>query len=57
VERCSNIISKVGESMGEYDFFFKWLTDPTSDQLNELIGKIDKALKPMKCLYTITTKR
>ncbi len=57
VERCSNIISKSGESLGEYDFFFEWFVDPTTDQLNELIGKIDKTLKPLKCMYTITTKR
>jgi hypothetical protein len=57
VERCSNIISKSGESLGEYDFFFEWFVDPTMDQLNELIGNIDKTLKPLKCMYTITTKR
>ncbi len=57
VERCSNIISKSGESLGEYDFFFEWFVNPSSDQLNDLIEKIDKALKPLKCMYTITTKR
>lgn len=56
VERCSNIISKSGESLGEYDFFFEWFVDPSTDQLNELIENIDKALKPLKCMYTITTK-
>ena len=56
VERCSNIISKSGESLGEYDFFFEWFVDPSTDQLNELIGKIDGVLKPLKCMYTITTK-
>ena len=56
VERCSNIISESGESLGEYDFFFEWFVDPSTDQLNELIGKIDAALKPLKCMYTITTK-
>ncbi len=56
VERCSSIISKSGESLGEYDFFFEWFVDPSTDQLNDLIGKIDKALKPLKCMYTITTK-
>ena len=56
VERCSNIISKSGESLGEYDFFFEWFVKPSTDQLNELIENIDKALKPLKCMYTITTK-
>jgi hypothetical protein len=56
VERCSNIISKSGGSLGEYDFYFEWFVDPSTDQLNALIEKIDKALKPLKCMYTITTK-
>ena len=56
VERCSNIISKSGESLGEYDFYFEWFVDPSTDQLNALIEKIDKALNPLKCMYTITTK-
>ena len=57
VERCSSIISGSGESLGEYDFFFEWFVDPTTDQLNDLIEKIDENLKPLKCMYTITTKR
>jgi hypothetical protein len=56
VERCSNIISQSGESLGEYDFFFEWFVDPTMDQLNTLIEKIDTALKPLNCMYTITTQ-
>ena len=30
VERCNNIISKSGEQLGEYDFFFEWFTGPSS---------------------------
>lgn len=56
VERCSNIISKSGESLGEHDFFFEWFTEPNMDQLNGLIGKIDEAMAPLGCKYTITTK-
>ena len=56
VERCGTIISDSGETLGEYDFFFEWFVDPTMDQLNDLIGKVDEALKPLKCMYTITTK-
>ena len=55
-ERCSTIISKSGEKLGEYDFFFEWFTDPSMDQLNMLIGKIDEALAPLGCKYTIATK-
>jgi hypothetical protein len=57
VERCSTIISKSGEKLGEYDFFFEWFTEPTIDQLNQLIEKIDEALSPLGCKYTITTKK
>ncbi|MCW4036437.1 MAG: hypothetical protein NWE75_04515 [Candidatus Bathyarchaeota archaeon] len=56
IERCSNIISKSGESVGEYDFYFEWFTDPNIDQLNDVIEKVDNALAPLGCKYTITTK-
>lgn len=56
VERCHNIISKHGQKLGEYDFFFEWFEKPEISQLNELIRKIDAALKPLGCLYTITTR-
>jgi hypothetical protein len=55
-ERCDTIISKSGERLGDYDFFFEWFTGPTSDQLNELIEKIDETLAPVGCKYSITTK-
>src|SRR3990170_2900523 len=42
--RCSKMISRSGERVGEYDFYFEWFTPPTVDQLNDLIRKIDKAL-------------
>ncbi len=56
VKRYHNIISKHGQKLGEYDFFFEWYEKPKGSQLNDLIGKIDDALKPLGCLYTITTK-
>ena len=57
VERCDTIISKSGEKLGEYDFFFEWFTRPTMAQINELIEKIDGALTPLGCKYTITTEK
>jgi len=57
VERCSTIISKSGERLGEYDFFFEWFTKPSMEQLNGLIEKIDEAIEPLGCRYTITTKK
>lgn len=56
-ERCSKIISKFGESLGDYDFFFEWFKDPTQAEINDLIAKIDMALALLGCRYTITTKR
>ena len=56
-ERCSNIISESGEALGEYDFFFEWFEEPSVGQLHELVERIDGALGPLGCLYSITTKR
>jgi hypothetical protein len=56
VERCGNIISKSGEKLGEYDFFFEWFTKPTQNQVNDLIEVIDEKLAPLGCKYTLTTK-
>ena len=56
MERCNTIISKSGQKLGDYDFFFEWFTEPTMDQLNQLIEQIDEALTPIGCRYTITTK-
>ena len=57
VERCENIISRSVASLGEHDFFFEWFKKPSQEQLNELIEKIDEALAPLGCYYTITTKK
>jgi hypothetical protein len=56
-ERCNKIISKSGEMLGEYDFFFEWFKDPNQKEINDLITKIDAALTPLGCKYTITTKK
>lgn len=56
VKRCHSIISKHGQKLGEYDFFFEWYEEPETSQLIDLIRKIDEALKPLGCRYTITTK-
>ena len=57
VERCDKIISKSEVSLGEYDFYFEWFTEPTVEQLNELIEKIDETLTPIGCRYSITNKK
>jgi hypothetical protein len=55
-ERCDTIISKSGESLGEYDFYFEWFTKPNMKQVEDLIERIDEALTPLGVKYTITTK-
>ena len=55
-QRCGKIISKSGEKVGEYDFYFEWFKDPNVEELNNLIEKIDGVLDPLGCKYTITTK-
>ncbi|TRO53842.1 hypothetical protein E2P71_05595 [Candidatus Bathyarchaeota archaeon] len=55
-KRCNTIISKSGQKLGEYDFFFEWFKNPTMDELNDLIKRIDKALTPLNVRYTITTR-
>ena len=55
-ERRGKIISKSGEMIGAYDFYFEWFKDPEMEDLNNLIEKIDNALGPLRCRYTITTK-
>ena len=55
-ERCNNIISKSGESLGEYDFYFEWFKTPPMESVVLLIEKIDDAVKKTGAKYTITTK-
>lgn len=57
VERCENIISKSGTSLGDYDFFFEWNEQPKMEQIADLIERIDEAMINVGCMYTITTKR
>jgi len=55
-ERCGTIISKSGESVGEYDFYYEWFKKPTVTEIESLIEKIDEELAPLGVRYTITTK-
>jgi hypothetical protein len=56
-KRCDTIVSKSGESVGPYDFYFEWFVEPNMKQLNDLVEKLDEALAPLGCAYTITTKK
>ena len=57
IERCKNIISRSGSSLGEFDFFFEWLKTPSQEQFYDFIIKLDEALAPLGCYYTLTTKK
>jgi hypothetical protein len=50
-------VSKSGQRLGDYDFFFEWFREPTVDELNSLIQRIDDVLKPLGVKYTITSKK
>jgi len=56
VERLMSIISDAGETLGDDDFFFEWRQEPSIDQINDLAERIDEALAPLGCYYTITSK-
>ena len=56
VAKYKTAVSNSGYTLGEYDFFFEWQEDPDPELICTLIEKIDKALKPLGCKYTITTK-
>jgi hypothetical protein len=55
-ERCGTIISKSGESMGAYDFYFEWFKKPGLEELNNLIEQIDETFMKIGVKYSITTK-
>lgn len=54
--RRGKLISKSGVTLGEYDFFFEWVVEPDLDKIDDLIKRIDEAMKPLGCMYTVTTK-
>lgn len=54
--RMAKLISKSGHTLGEYDFFFEWARNPTWEEIDNLIEKIDEALSPLGCRYTIVSK-
>jgi len=55
-ERCDTIISKSGESLGKYDFFYEWFQKPSVSQVEDLMTKIDEVLEGIGVRYTLTTK-
>ena len=56
IERCKDIISKSGESLGDYDFYFEWTERPRTDDIITLIERIDIAFEQIGAMYSLTTK-
>jgi len=50
------LISDSHQMLGEYDFLFEWAEKPTMAKIEDLVGKIDEALKDLGCHYTLMTK-
>jgi hypothetical protein len=55
-EQCEKILSGSIELLGDYDYFFEWNKDFDPKDFDYLLDKIDEALTPLGCLYTITNK-
>ena len=55
-ERCGSILAKASDLEG-YDFVFVWMLEPSRGQVDDLIIKIDEALKPVGARYTISLKK
>jgi hypothetical protein len=56
VAKHKTAVSNSGHTLGEHDFFFEWEDRPNPELMRTLIEKIDKALTPLGCKYTLTTR-
>ena len=54
-ERCGKILAKA-EDLEGFDFVFVWMLKPTEGYVEDLIKRIDAALKPIGVMYSITIK-
>ena len=52
----SSMLKNGREILGDYDFVFEWIDEPSNSQIDKLIQEIDKVLDFTGCRYTITTK-
>jgi hypothetical protein len=55
-KKCQEKISKSGQKIGDYDFYFEWFEEPSMEDLEKLISKVDETLKPLGCSYKMITK-
>ena len=54
---CAEIISGKIDRLGEHDFLFEWLKEPSKDQIDVLSKDIKKVLEPLDVEYSIETLR
>jgi hypothetical protein len=52
----ARLISKSGHTLGSNDFYFEWTENPSWQDVENLITKIDDAFAPLGCRYTIETR-
>jgi hypothetical protein len=50
------LISDSHQMLGEYDFLFEWAEKPTMAKIEQLVERIDEALKGLGCHYTLVTR-
>ena len=55
-DRCLTIVSKSGEGLGEYDFYYDWFFEPSKAVLDNLYEKITHQLNHFGVKYQIDTK-
>jgi hypothetical protein len=55
-ERCQNIISSSGISLGEFDFVFEWSKELSGSEYIDVVERIDEKLSPLGCMYLIHNK-
>jgi len=55
-ERCGKILTKSSNLEG-HDFVFEWFVEPTMENINNLISKIDETLAPLGVRYTLKLKK
>ena len=55
-EERGRIIKKSGVLVGEYDFYFEWIRKPGTEDLMELIKRIDAEFTRLGCQYIMTTR-
>lgn len=54
---CAEIISGKIDRLGEHDFLFEWLKEPSQEQIDALNKDIKKVLDPLDVEYSIETLR